>query len=94
MANEYARLVLANNDLIIGLLRDNFAYIDTDDIETFRQFMVDYTRMRTEMGDQSKFRPPPSIYRRIGEISFMRPEFIKRAEAKFREKREALASYE
>ena len=55
--------------------------------------MVDYTRMRTEVGSGTKLKTPFLIYKHMGEISFMRLEFIERVETKFREKRKKLASY-
>jgi len=93
VANEYISLVTRNNDRILEILRDNFAYIDDDDVDTFQRFMVDYTRMRTELDPEARLKTPFLIYKHVGEISFMRPEFIERVESKFREKRKKLASY-
>jgi hypothetical protein len=93
LANKYISLVTKNNDRILEILRDNFAYIDDDDVDTFRRFLVDYTRMRTELDPEARLKTPFLIYKHVGEISFMRPEFIEQVESKFREKRKKLASY-
>ena len=93
LVNEYISLVTKNNDYILEILRGNFAYIDDDDVNTFRRFMVDYTRMGTELDPEARLKTPFLIYKHMGEISFMRPQFIERVESKFREKRKLLASY-
>ncbi len=93
LANKYISLVTKNNDRILEILRENFAYIDDDDVDTFRRFLVDYTRMRTELDPEARLKTPSLIYKHVGEISFMRPEFIEQVESKFREKRKKLASY-
>lgn len=92
LANTYVRMVTANNDNILAVLRDNYAYIDPDDVEIFRQFTVDYIRMKTERDRSGHLTTPLRIYDHVGEISFMRPEFIETVKRKFYAKKEELES--
>jgi hypothetical protein len=48
LANAYVALATENNDKIIEILKNNYSFIDTDDVDIFQQFVVDYTRLRTE----------------------------------------------
>lgn len=92
IANAYIRLVIQNNESILEVLRNNYTYIDPGDVEVFRQFVVDYTRLKTEMDETSRLNTPLRIYEHIGNISFMRPEFIKRIKEKFNAKKKELDS--
>ncbi|MBA7635323.1 hypothetical protein ES703_42924 [subsurface metagenome] len=91
IANEYLRMVTKNNESILDVLRNNYAYIDSEDVEVFRQLTVDYTRLKTEIGE-SGLNIPLRIFRHIGDISFMRPEFIQRTKDKFNAKKRELNS--
>ena len=93
-ANEYIELVKKNNDKIISILTDNYAFIDPDDVDVFQQFVVDYTRLKTEISGTGKRTVPLRIYRRVGDISFMRPAFIERVRSKFNQKRNELKAYQ
>ncbi|MCK4223785.1 MAG: hypothetical protein KAX39_01310 [candidate division Zixibacteria bacterium] len=90
IANTYVRMVTKNNESILEALRNNYAYIDTDDVEVFRQLVVDYTRLKTEFGESGRLNTPLRIYKHIGSISFMRPEFSKRVKEKFNAKKKEL----
>lgn len=92
IANAYIRLVTQNNESMLEVLRNNYGYIDPGDVEVFRQFVVDYTRVKTEMDEASRLNTPLRIYEHIGNISFMRPEFIKRIKEKFNAKKKELDS--
>ena len=88
IANDYIRLVTKNNESILEILRNNYSYIDPEDVAVFQQLIVDYTRLKTEWHENSGMKTPLRIYRHIGEISFMRPEFINRVKEKFNAKKE------
>lgn len=90
IANAYIALVVKNNESILELLRNNYAYIDPDDIEMVQQLIVDYTRLNTERDESGRLKTPIEIYHYVGEISFMRPEFIKRVKEKFYSKKKRL----
>lgn len=90
IANAYIRLVTQNNEKILEVLRNNYSYIDADDVEIFRQLVVDYTRLKTELDESGRLNTPLKIYKHLGNISFMRPEFIKRVKEKFDSKKREL----
>lgn len=83
LANAYVALATENNDKIIEILKNNYSFIDTDDVDVFQQFVVDYTRLKTERDETGRLKTPDAIYWYIGNISFMRPELIKKVRTKF-----------
>ena len=83
ISNDFMEVVKENNYKIIELLANKYTYIDIDDIDDFRDFSVDYIRMKIEINRIDKLKVPYRIYKRIGEISYMRPKFIKRVNKKF-----------
>jgi hypothetical protein len=87
VANQYMKLVRANNEKVMDILVKNYAYIDPDDIDIFQQFVVHYSRLKTEQDETGKTITPLEIYRQIGDISFMRPEFIRRVKEQFHSKK-------
>lgn len=87
IANAYVGLATQNNEKIIEILRDNYSFIDPEDVETFQQFAIDYYRLRTECDESGKLKTPLEIYMQVGEISFMRPDFIQKVKAKFNSKK-------
>lgn len=72
------------------MLRNNYSYIDIDDVEIFRQLVVGYTRLKIELDESGRLNTPLKIYEHLGNISFMRPEFIKRVKEKFDSKKREL----
>jgi hypothetical protein len=92
IANAYIRIVTKNNESILEVLRNNYAYIDPEDVEVFRQLVVDYTRLKTEVDEYGRLNTPLRIYKHVGNISFMRPEFINRVKEKFNAKKKKLDS--
>jgi len=92
IANAYIRIVTKNNESILEILRNNYAYIDPEDVEVFSKLVVDYTRLKTELSESGRLNTPLRIYKHIGSISFMRPEFIKRVKEKFNAKKRELDS--
>ena len=93
MADEYIEIVKNNNERVISILTENYTFIDHDDVEVFQRFVVDHTRLKTEISENGKRNIPLRIYRRIGDISFMRPEFMERVGNKFHQKRTELLKY-
>ena len=87
VANAYVSLATQNNEKIIEILRDNYSFIDPEDVDTFQQFVVDYNRLKTERDESGKLKTPLEIYMHVGEISFMRPDFIQRVKTKFNSKK-------
>jgi hypothetical protein len=90
LANQYVERVDRNNEKIMGILESNWNLIDSDDTEVFASFQVNYTRLRTERRPEGGVLTPDRVYRHIGDISFIRPEFINRVDEKFRGKRARL----
>jgi hypothetical protein len=92
IANTYIKMVTKNNESILEILRNNYAYIDPEDVDVFRQLVVDYIRLKTEVDKSGRLNTPLRIYKHIGSISFMQPEFIKRVKEKFNAKKKKLDS--
>ena len=90
IANKYIAAVKHNNKKIIEILVNHYAYIDPDDVEVFQHFLVDHTRMNTEIDNNGTLQTPFMIYKRVGDISFMRPELIQRVQMKFYTKKRKL----
>lgn len=90
LSNEYVHLVTRNNDQIVDIFKQSWSLVDAEDIDLFRQMIVDYTRLKVEVGTNGKMKTPFLVYPQVGEISFMRPEFMTRIEARVREKQDAL----
>lgn len=90
IANAYIALVTKNNESILEVLRNNYAYIDPDDIDVIRQLIVDYTRLKTERDEAGTLKTPIEIYKYVGEISFMQPQFIERIKEKFNSKKKKM----
>lgn len=95
LANKYIVVVIKNNDKVMDILSNNSSYIDRDDIDIFKQFIVDYTRLKTEINEDGQMITPFMIYKRMdSEISYMRPQFISRVKQKFYAKVGELKSYQ
>lgn len=89
LANEYIHEVIKNNERIKKILDDHFAWCSPRDIESMVLFYEHYVRHKTEIDESGKLKTPMRVYKHIGSISFMRPEFMqeieKRCQAKQRE---------
>ncbi|HAX62244.1 MAG TPA: hypothetical protein DCX95_06820 [Elusimicrobia bacterium] len=77
ICNKYVDEVIKNNDKIMELLNSKSSYIDITDKEYFATFYKDYIRQKTEY-DNFKLKLDWQVYDKVGYVSFMRPEFIKR----------------
>jgi hypothetical protein len=65
------------------LLRDNYSFIDVDDTIIFNEFIVDVLRMNKEVEGERFKKMPFEIYKALGDISYSRPEFLKRIKVSF-----------
>lgn len=83
IANSYVATATSNSKSMVDILKSNYAHIDPDDEEIFRQFILDQARLQQETSAEGPMRTPLRIYREIGEISFMRPEYSERVRKKF-----------
>jgi hypothetical protein len=72
------------------LIDTKYSFIDPDDIEHFQLFFEHYVRHQTEFPDNGKLRTPFMVYEHLGDISFLRPEFISRIKEKFKAKKTEL----
>jgi hypothetical protein len=85
-ANSYINTeVMQNNTKILKLLEQNWHLIDPDDVEIFSKFQIDMARLKRSKGQS--FRTALSLKEHLGNVSFMRPDVIEAAEAKWRFKR-------
>jgi hypothetical protein len=88
--SNYVTPVSEVNEKIKELLDLNFAYIDPDDVTLFMDFFYEhYLRGKTETREHPI---PLEVHMEMGDISFLRPEFIKRVEMKFLKKQRKLRS--
>lgn len=90
LSNDYVAIVKKNNDQIVELFRQNWAHVEPQDVAVFRQMIVDYIRLKTEFPDGKKMKTPFLVYPEIGEVSFMRPEFIDQVRQRVEEKQRIL----
>jgi len=86
LANYYVGIVRENNRKITEILRSNYAFIDPEDTEIFKQFVIDHLRMEQEFQVDKPLKTPFGVYMEIGEISYSRPEFVELTKQKFTEK--------
>lgn len=93
LSNEYAQQVVKNNETIVEILRNNYAFIDSDDISIFREFVIDALRMNKEINEGRLKVIPMEIYYSLGEISYSRPEFLEGIKSKFLSKQGNLKKY-
>lgn len=94
LQNSYIAVVIENNDKILELLKNNYQFIHTDDIKLFQEFITDYTRLKKEKNEDGQLKTPYRIYKRIGSISFMKPEFINRAAERFETLNQEIRKYQ
>lgn len=90
LANSYVRTAISNGTAMVDALRANYAHVDPDDEEIFREFVLDQERLKQEFPAGRPMRTPFRIYKQIGEISFMRPEYSARVRDKFLAKKRFL----
>jgi len=88
--NRYVEIIQANNQKMVDILVANFAWADVDDIECFRSFVQDYTRVDTERADSEERRLPlrlaTFVNDRVGLPTFYRSDFHDRIDERFKQK--------
>lgn len=92
LANNYVATAVENSAIMGDILRSNYAYIDPEDEEIFRQFVLDQARLKQEFPSEGPMKTPFRIYKRLGEVSFMRPAFSERVRNKFLSKNRELGN--
>lgn len=90
MQNAYVAVVKQNNEQIFNILRANWMYIDSEDIDLFRQVIFDHVRLKTEVAADGKRKLPFLIVHEMENIYFMRPDFAERVKKRFTEKQSFL----
>lgn len=90
IANKYIETVERNNLKIKEILDSHYSLIDPDDIDVFLIFYEHHIRLITEKDGAGRITTPLNVYQHIGDISFLRPEVIKRAKEKFLKKKQEL----
>jgi hypothetical protein len=93
LSNVYANQVVENNDAIVALLRNAYAFVDVEDVDVFTTFSIDALRMKEEVQAQRLKDIPMNIYKAVGEISYSRPEFLSRVRQQFADKQRLLKKY-
>lgn len=82
LANAYIDQVVENNKRALEILEQHWHFADLDDIDDFSQFKLDCIRLATEVRENMGRKTPDSVYRALGEISYMRPALIERVAQK------------
>ncbi|NBD25413.1 hypothetical protein [Paenibacillus glycinis] len=83
--NEYIIQVSENNLKIKELLDKSFSYLDGEDIDlVMNYFYENFIRLQTE----ERGKVPFIIHKHVGDISFLRPEFIEGIRMKFIKKKQ------
>ncbi len=90
IANSYIEQIVQNNEQILRILTDNYHLIDPADAEMFAQFIVHFTRLKTEIDESGRLKTPFLIYQQLGNISFMPSEFIDTVSKRFKEMKSKL----
>jgi predicted nucleic acid-binding Zn-ribbon protein len=93
LSNEYICQVKENNKQIIKILRDGYALINIDDIDIMQEFVVESIRMNKEIDDKRLKNIPLEIYKKIGDISYSRPDFLSCIKQRFTEMQMLLKHY-
>jgi len=88
--NLYAEEVEENNKKIKEILDNNYPYIDRDDISDFAKFSEHHIRLQKERDQNGRLKTPLRVYRHVGDISYLRPEFANRVKKKFFQKKDEL----
>lgn len=89
IANKYVSYVEDNNNKIKEIIDSNYSLIDPDDIKIFVTFFEHHIRLKTER-ENGKLSTPFKVYKHIGNISFLKPEFINKIKEKFLNKKDKL----
>ena len=85
--NRYSEQTAANNQRMLGILRDHYALIDPGDVEVLIEFRMDRLRQEVEFGDTAGPKLPLEIHNHLGSIYTLRPGFAKVIGDRFWEKR-------
>jgi hypothetical protein len=93
LANEYIYIVKENNLKIIEVLRNNYDLIATEDMSVIQDFVLDCIRMNKEVEEERLKEIPYEIYMHVGNISYLKPEFIALIKARFIEMQNKLKQY-
>lgn len=94
LGNHYVRLTRKNNEKICEILKENYSHIDPAETEIFQRFVIDHLRMEREFKEGEPLETPFAIYKKVGEVSFMRKEFSELVKKKFLEKTEELRKFQ
>ncbi len=88
LANAYIHEVVGNSERIRAILDKHFGLCDPKDINVFNLFYEHYIRYKIEFEESGKLKTPMGIYKHIGNISFIRPEFMQQIEERCRAKQD------
>jgi hypothetical protein len=90
ISNQYVEQAIQNNERILEILTAHYDLIEPTDLEVCAQFIVHYTRLKTERDEAGRLKTPHEIYRHLGDISFMPEQFIQVVDTRFAEKKAEL----
>jgi hypothetical protein len=76
---------------MVEILTNNYALIEPDDAETFARFRIHHLRRKTELDDSPRLKLPYEVYKHVGDIYNLPPEFTDLVNRRFREKKTELA---
>ena len=87
LSNAYSAKFKENNSRIGQLLEANWSLIDVEDVELFLAFLVDCARMQVEVDEKHAEGLAFRVRQHLGEIYYVRPEFVERVTAQWNAKR-------
>jgi hypothetical protein len=88
--NEYFELINVNKQRMVEILTNHYALIEPDDAEAFAGLLIGSVRRDTEFNRLGGLKLPREIYKRLGDISCLPPEFVKVVERRYKEKKAEL----
>jgi hypothetical protein len=90
LSNTYSAKFKENNARIMQLLEANWSLIDMEDVAPFLAFLADYARMQVEVDEKHGEDVADRVNQHLGDIYYVRPEFVERVKAQWNAKRERL----
>ena len=88
--NEYGQQMRENNEKLLELARDNWCFIDCEDMDDVLEFIGHILRLKTEMSEEKGKGLPWQVQMRMPEIRIWDPEFAKKIRARCEAKRDEL----
>jgi hypothetical protein len=90
LGNTYSAMARRNGSAMVDILKTNYAYIDPGDEPVLQQFVLDQARLEQEFPAEGPMKLPLPVYKQVGDVIYMRPEFASLVRDRFTAKRKLL----